>query len=44
LEPQAVQTWRAPQVTVARFNDAQQLCTVQAMASPPVSASEKQGT
>lgn len=44
LEPQAVQTWRAPQVTLARFNDAQQLCAVQAMASPPASGTEKQGT
>jgi len=44
LEPQDVQTWRAPKVALARFNGAQQLCGVQAMALPPASANEKQQT
>jgi poly-beta-1,6-N-acetyl-D-glucosamine biosynthesis protein PgaD len=44
LEPQAVQTWRAHKVALARFDDAQQICAVQAMALTPASGTEKQGT
>lgn len=42
LEAQAVATWHAPKVALARFDNAQQLRAVQAMALPPPSdASEE---
>jgi poly-beta-1,6-N-acetyl-D-glucosamine biosynthesis protein PgaD len=39
LEPQAVQTWRAPKVALARFDDAQRLVAVEGVELPRTSDS-----